>query len=312
MKVIEGSRQWREPLPIAVALGNFDGVHVGHQAILQDLRYWARKKHWHSAVYTFEPHPTKVLAPLSTPRLIQTREQKLAALDHLGIDFAIVECFNGTFSKMKPEKFFLDILVNRLGVKGIFVGYDFTFGHKRSGSVEMLKRFCQDHGILFLAKEAQFQGENLVSSTQIRSLVGQGEVETAQKLLGRPFALIGKVVKGHGLGAKLGVHTANLEVENELLPKTGIYITMTNLFRGASHPSVTSVGFNPTFPGKGFSVETHLLDFQGSLRGKKIEIAFLTWLRAELTFPNAETLGEQIRKDIAEAKKYHATVRPDR
>ncbi len=301
-----------------MALGNFDGVHSGHQTILKNLIRRAKIKGWKTAVYTFDPHPTKILAPQSAPPLIQTLEQKLEALRRLGIDFAIVEKFDRRFSKLKPLEFFREVLLKRLNAKGIWAGYDFTFGYKRGGTAQTLKKLCKEKGLVLKIIDPQFSGGTLVNSTQIRRLVLEGKVAVAQKLLGRPFALIGKVVKGAGIGGKLGIHTANVKVENELLPKVGIYITETLLRtthdarRTTSWPSVTSVGFNPTFPGKGFSVETHLIGFKGNLRGKKIEVAFLKWMRDELTFPNAETLAAQIQKDIAEAKKFHETLRHHR
>ncbi|MBI4223406.1 MAG: bifunctional riboflavin kinase/FAD synthetase, partial [Deltaproteobacteria bacterium] len=305
--------------PIALALGNFDGVHCGHQAILRDLVQKCRVHGWRPAVYTFDPHPAKILAPRTAPPLIQTPEQKRRALEAAGVAKVIVEKFDKKFSQMNPERFFETVLVKRLRVRGIWVGHDFTFGHKRSGHAEMLAALCKKKGIGFRVIRPHFEGETLVSSTQIRALVRGGQVDLAAKLLGRPFALTGKVVKGMGLGGKLGIHTANLKVENELLPKTGLYITTTGLrttdygLRTKKNwPSVTSVGFNPTFPGKGFSVETHLIGFNGNLRGKKIEVAFLKWLRDELVFPNEETLAAQIQNDIDEAVSFHKAVRADR
>lgn len=316
MKVICSSLRWRQTTQgLGIALGNFDGVHLGHQAILKKMCRAVRQKGWKSAVYTFDPHPAKILAPKSAPPLLQTLEQKLAFFRRLGLDFVILEKFDAKFSRLPARQFLQKILVDRLRVKGIWVGYDFTFGHQRLGNVEKLRNFCQNQGIDIAVMPAQFTQKALVSSTQIRALVSEGEVALAQKLLGRPFALIGKVVKGKGIGGKLGIHTANVKVENELLPKNGIYITSTTIPRLTTHdsrlttyPSATSVGFNPTFPGKGFSVETHLIGFKGNLWGKKIEVAFLKWLRDELTFPNAETLATQIQKDIAETKKFHLTT----
>lgn len=298
--------------PLAIALGNFDGVHKGHQVILKGLVATAKKRGWTRCVYTFDPHPAKILAPKTAPLLLQTLKQKRKALEELGIQRVVVEKFDSKFSSLSPKQFFTDILVKKLGAKAVWVGYDFTFGVKRSGSVALLKKFCDEKKIALHVTRAQFQKNTLVSSSQIRNLVLQGKVDQATGLLGRPFALCGTVVKGHGIGGKLGLHTANLEVENELLPKIGIYITRTTLHasRFTKHwPSATSVGFNPTFPGKGFSVETHLIGFEGNLRGKKIEVEFLKWLRDELAFPNAETLATQIKKDIEETLKFYETIR---
>lgn len=313
---------------LAIALGNFDGVHLGHQAILKHLVKTCRKKGWVPCAYTFEPHPAKILSPKSAPKLLQTLEQKRRALKALGVQRVFVEPFTTLFLKKSPETFFNEVLVRKFKVRGIWVGYDFTFGYRRKGTIERLKKMCAAKKIPLFVLSAQFKNKTLISSSSIRGLLQQGGVEMAHKLLGRPFALIGKVVKGHGYGGgKLGIHTANLKAQNELLPKNGIYITRTTLrgtiarstiARISKHdrttfwPSATSVGFNPTFPEKGFSVETHLIGYKGNLRGKKIEVEFLKWLRDELTFPNPETLADQIHKDIAEALHFHETLRHHR
>ena len=299
---------------LAIALGNFDGVHIGHQIILKKLIASAKKNGLMSCVYTFDPHPAKILSPKTAPLLLQTREQKLESLKKMGLDKVVVEKFNAAFSRRTPEAFFEKILLKKLRATSLWVGYDFTFGVKRSGNVALLKKFCEKYGVALHVTDAQFAKQTLISSSQIRNLVSQGKVKMAAALLGRPYALRGLVKKGYGIGGKqLGIHTANLKWENELLPKIGIYITRTKITSDErratkSWPSATSVGFNPTFPGKGFSVETHLIGFEGNLVGKKIEVEFLEWMREEFTFPNAETLATQIKKDIAEALKYNETL----
>ncbi len=314
-----------------MALGNFDGVHQGHQTILKNCITTAAKKEWMAAVYTFDPHPAKILSPKTMPPLIQTLDQKLACLEKTGVEAVIVEKFDPAFSKLTPKQFLDEILLRRLHTKGIWVGYDFTFGVKRSGNIETLKTFCKKEGLHLHVTGAQFEKETLVSSTQIRQLIGRGQVDLAAEFLGRPFTLIGEVVRGEGIGGEMGIHTANLKVENELLPRIGIYATRSTIhacppvvwraprlsagsLAGSTKewPSATSVGFNPTFPGKGFSVETHLIGFEGNLVGQRIEVAFLKWLRNELTFPNAETLAVQIQKDISEALKINETLRHHR
>lgn len=311
-KVVKGSLRWRAWKPLAVALGNFDGVHRGHQVILKELVRKASKNGLTPAVYTFDPHPAKILGPRSAPALLQTLGQKIRALQDLGVKVVILEPFTKKFARLKPEAFFQKILMERLQAKALRTGYNFTFGFKRSAGAEELKNFCRRQGIPLAVTPPQFYQGSLVSSTQIRNFVQGGKVDLARNFLGRPFALTGTVVKGFGFGGRtLGIHTANLKVENEILPKPGIYITRTQVGR-KSWASATSVGFNPTFPGKGFSVETHLIGFRGNLRGKKIEIAFLKWLREELMFPNPETLAAQIQKDIAEAKKFNETLRHHR
>lgn len=316
MKVFHGSKTVKSGgKGVGLALGNFDGVHLGHQIILKNLLTTTADKGWMNAVYTFDPHPTKILSPKTTPPLIQTLNQKLECLEKLGVEAVIVEKFDAAFSKLTPKEFLNEILMRRLHAKGVWVGYDFTFGVKRSGNIETLKTFCKKEGVHLHVTGAQFKKETLVSSTQIRQLVGRGQVELAQEFLGRPFALIGEVERGKGIGGEMGIHTANLKVENELLPRIGIYATRSTIHDPRftnNYPSATSVGFNPTFPGKGFSVETHLIGFDGNLVGKRIEVAFLQWLRNELTFPNVETLAMQIQKDISEALKIYETLRHHR
>lgn len=288
-----------------VALGNFDGVHLGHQKILLHMIKISRKKKWRSAAYTLSPHPAKVLSPKTAPKLIQTEAQKKRALLELGVDKIFVEPFHKTFAKMSPEDFFEKILVRKLKAGGVWVGYDFTFGTKRSGDIALLKELCRRAGILCHVTKAQFSKETLISSSQIRRLVRQGEIEEANPLLGHPLTLIGKVIKGYGIGgSELGIHTANLAVENELLPKNGIYVTRTKLSNGKTFASATSVGHNPTYEHKKFSIETHLIGFRGNLRGKKIEVQFLKRLRDEFKFPNSESLKDQINKDIKAARAF--------
>lgn len=321
MQRIRNASGWKNrQKPLALALGNFDGVHRGHQVLLQKMAATAKKKGWTSAVYTFDPHPAKILSPKTAPLLLQTPGQKWSALEALGIEAVIVETFDKNFAKTTPEDFFEKILVKQLGTRGLWVGYDFTFGAGRRGNTALLGKFCAEKGVALHVEEAQTQDDTPISSTEIRSLVSLGKIREAANLLGRPFALAGHVKKGMGLGAKLGLHTANLHVENELLPKRGIYATRTKIFetvRGGPGlpaggrvepriwPSATSVGFNPTFPGKGFSVETHLIGFDGNLVGQKIGVEFLEWLREEKTFPDMPSLADQIRKDIAEAKRIY-------
>ncbi|MDO8527561.1 MAG: bifunctional riboflavin kinase/FAD synthetase [Deltaproteobacteria bacterium] len=327
MQCLRNSSKWKSAKkPLALALGNFDGVHLGHQTILKKLLAACKKNRWTSGVYTFDPHPAKILSPKTAPSLLQTVEQKLESLEEQGVEKVILEKFDPAFAHLTPRKFFDTIIVKRLKAKSLWVGYDFTFGVRRSGNVALLKQFCKEAGIEMHIATAHFEKETLVSSTQIRLLVSKGKVWLAKELLGKPFALIGTVEKGMGIGREMGIHTANLHVENELLPKKGIYITRTNI-RSAdvgprpsggrrrtskNWPSATSVGWNPTFPGKGFSIETHLIGFKGNLVGKKIEVEFLEYLRDELTFPNSETLADQIKKDINIARRFNETFRDHR
>lgn len=306
MKVLYDSKKFPKTIsnPV-VALGNFDGVHAGHRAILEQVKKEAKLLRGTACVYTFDPHPAKILAPQIAPALIQTLEQRLHWLESAGVDICVVEPFSTALSKWTPIEFCQSILQTRLHAASVWVGFDFTFGVKRSGNTETLQKFCQETKIKFHAVSPYFVEETLVHSTQIRQLIREGNVEEAAALLGHPFALIGKVVKGAGIGGKtLGIHTANLAAENELIPATGVYITKTHTPQG-DFPSATNVGQNPTFPDKGFSIETHLLGFTGNLLHKKIEVSFLEWLRPEEKFSSPQALAKQIQKDILATRKYH-------
>ena len=296
MKIYNSSKAFRPTAPTIVALGNFDGVHLGHQVILKNVE----------GVYTFEPHPTKILFSESAPPLIQTRDQKLQSLEKLKIEWVVLEPFTPDFAQLTPEVFFKKILVEQLRAKKLCVGYDFTFGFHRKGNVSLLSPLCEQHSIQLHVVEAQKRGDLVISSGKIREMVLQGKVDQACLLLGRPFALIGKIISGAQIGRRIGIPTLNLSPENELLPKTGVYITQTRFVEKLeTYPSVTNIGDNPTFPGKGFSIETHLLQVPQKVDNGKMEIDFLKYLRDEKSFSSSEKLVQEIKHDIAEAKKYH-------
>jgi riboflavin kinase/FMN adenylyltransferase len=308
MKCIFGSENVSKPFRRAViALGNFDGVHLGHQRLLKKAQKLAAKYKGISIVYTFEPHPVKILAPQVAPPTIQTLNQKIKCIEETGIDVCIIEKFTKKFAHQNPERFFESIILRRLGGSAVVVGYDFTFGFHRSGTVEILEYLGMRNKIEIYVMDAQFLNETLLSSTEIRGLVLAGFVDKAATLLGRPYELEGKVVKGKGLGGALGAHTANIEQENELIPGSGIYLTQTKIIDGAAHfqPSITSIGTNPTFPGCALAVETHIIDFKKEIFGKKVAVKFLKKMRNQIAFPSTAELKKQISKDIAQARRMH-------
>lgn len=310
MKRIDGSEHCPRGLPpAAVALGNFDGVHLAHQRLIAGACEAAKASGGVSAVYTFEPHPARVLSPAECPPLLQTLPQRLAAIEALGVDLCIVEPFTEAFAAREAGHFFRDILIGRLGAASISVGYDFTFGLHREGSVELLRRLGAEAGVAVRIIPAQFLGETLISSTNIRRTIAQGDVAEAAALLGRPYAIEGPVVPGRGIGRTLGAHTANIASENELIPKDGVYLTRTAVEGdpGArrAYASITSIGDNPTFPHAPFTVETHLIDVEVDVAGRTVVIWFLKRMRDQIAFDSPEELKEQIRKDIDEARKQH-------
>jgi len=285
-----------------VALGNFDGVHRTHQKMFDLTVQLAREKKGLACVYTFDPHPVKILSPESAPPLINTLPQKIELIEKFKIKGLILEPFSPAFSKLSPEAFFEEVLVRRLGAKGIVAGYDFTFGAKRAGTVETLERLCFKHDVSCRILDAYLLGNTLVSSTQIRNLIHAGLVERATEMLGRPFEILGTVIRGEGVGASIGFPTVNLLVENELIPATGVYASQVKIGR-RHYFSVTNIGYRPTFGGKRLTVETHLLHFKKNIYGRKIRLEFLAKIREERMFASVGELVQQIRKDIESAKK---------
>ncbi|MFH1873847.1 MAG: bifunctional riboflavin kinase/FAD synthetase [Pseudomonadota bacterium] len=306
MKTYYGSDSLAHPLTKAVvALGNFDGVHLGHQYLLAQARKRAEELQGQLVVYTFSPHPAHVLAPQKDLPLIQTPKQKLRTLENLGVDVCIVEKFSKEFALERPENFVKNILMDLVGAVAVVVGYDFTFGFHRSGSVEQLEALGEKYLLEVEIVPAKFLDEMLLSSSKIRTYIREGEVGAALKMLGRPYTLVGKVIKGEGRGGQLGFHTANIEPENMLLPGSGVYLTKTKI---ETHPdqwwkSVTSIGFNPTFHQGHRSIETHLLDFEEQVVDKKIEVEFLDKIRDQIAFSAEKDLSKQIGKDVEMARK---------
>lgn len=285
----------------AVTIGNFDGVHLGHRDILKKLVAAGKKAGLKAVVLTFDPHPVKILAPAVAPKLIQTRAQKLESLAATGVDAIVLQGFDASFAKNPPERFFEEFLVNDLNARHVFVGYDFTFGSKRSGTIETLEVLSYQRGVTLTIVPAKMSGATLVSSSLIRRLIAEGDVAMAAKLLTAPFTLEGEIVHGHKRGVALGIHTANLKPANELLPADGVYATFATI-GGRFYDGVTNVGFNPTFRNETRSVETHLFDFAGDVYGKNMRLEFVERLRGEIQFASPEALVLQIKKDIENAK----------
>jgi riboflavin kinase/FMN adenylyltransferase len=297
MRVLRGYERLNRPV---VAIGNFDGVHVGHRALLGRAVERARALGGEAAVLTFQPHPAKVLAPQFAPPLICTMERKVELFEEVGIDVAVLEPFTRELAGLAPEEFIGKILRDGLGAEEIVVGYDFTYGKKRGGNVETLRAGA---GVPVHVIPAVTVDGLVASSTKIREFVLEGRVDGAEMLLGRPFDVDGEVVKGAQRGRELGIPTANIAARGELLPRPGIYVTQSRL-PGETHwrPSVTSLGLNPTFGGDKLSLEVHLLDFAGDLYGQVLRTAFRGWLRAEERFTSVEALVDQIKKDIEAAR----------
>ena len=293
-----------------LAIGNFDGIHLGHQAILRAAVARAQARDAVSTALTFDPSPRRVLRPESAPLRLSTNAQRIGWFNALGLEAAVILPFTLELARLSPEEFVEQILVRDLRVKTVLVGEDFHFGHKQAGNVKLLKELGVKNGfdVLTLPPVA-YRGE-VVSSTIIRREVAEGDVSHAGRLLGRPFALTGEVVSGTETGRKFTFPTLNLAAEQELLPARGVYITRTLLEdEKCSHRSVTNIGVRPTFDGSALSVETHLIEFPVTARPKRIEVRFWKRLREEKKFGGSEELRAQIAGDIAAANKFFSRLR---
>jgi riboflavin kinase/FMN adenylyltransferase len=294
-----------------LTVGNFDGVHRGHQKILNEVLVRARAVSAVAAAVTFDPHPLKVLRPAESPILISTLAQRLAGIEAAGLDAALVLLFNRELSQLSPEEFVHTILVEKLGVRGILVGDNFRFGHRQAGDVRLLAELGRKYRFdVEIVKPVVVRGE-VVSSTAIRQAVQRGEVEVAGRLLGRPFALTGQIQRGEGRGAKVLFPTLNLAAEQELLPARGVYATET-LLDGRCYRSATNVGVRPTFDGSGLTVESHLFGFSAQVTSGAMEVRFWKRLREEKKFSGVDELRAQIAKDIARARSFFARLDRER
>jgi riboflavin kinase / FMN adenylyltransferase len=305
MKIHFGFSAWASKgLRSVSTVGNFDGVHIGHQAILHRVVSRASEFGCTSVVITFDPVPKKILQPETAPPMIQTLEQRLRAIEALKIDHTIVVAFDLDFARKSPEEFIEQYLVGALAIRGIVVGENFSFGHEKKGNVQLLRSKGEKHGFIVEGIPEVKIGDVRISSTLIRAKIAAGAMEDVQLYMGRPFALVGTVVHGDKIGGTIGIPTANLRVENELLPASGVYVCRASLANGESWPAVTNVGTRPTVGGRNLTVEAHLLHYSGNLYGMKMELAFYRKLREELRFQNLDELKSWIQSDIRQAETY--------
>ncbi len=305
MEVFEGHRALFRPLSApAVALGNFDGVHLGHRALISAARA-AAGADGDTVLYTFEPHPARVLAPERAPPLITSLARKLELLADAGVDVCILEPFDTAFAALGAQEFFDQVIAQVLRPRSLVIGYDFTFGKNRGGDTKMLRELAAARGITVEVIEPVEVGGVVVSSTEVRRRLAAGEVGRAAALLGRPFDCDGVVVRGAGRGRQIGVPTANVDSDAELLPATGIYAVRLRQLEGGGDalPGAASLGTNPTFAGGKLTLEVHVLDFSGDLYGRRVRVEFVERLREERRYQSVEALVEQIQLDIAEARR---------
>jgi riboflavin kinase / FMN adenylyltransferase len=295
-------RGWPEA---ALAVGNFDGLHRGHQALVALAVRDARAAGGTSVVLTFDPHPSRVLSPDRAPASLMTLDQKAEILAGLGVDRLAVLPFTAELSRRAPEDFARDVLQRALGARVVVVGSSFRFGRGRTGDLAMLRRLGDALGFRVHGQRPVIARGGPISSTRIREALARGDVDAARDFLGRRFFVDGVVVRGEGRGRRIGIPTANLDVANETVPGGGVYACWCRVLGDASapRPAAVNVGRRPTFGGGVTTVEAHLLDFDADLYGRTLRVEFEARLREERKFPGAEALVAQIRSDIVEARQ---------
>jgi riboflavin kinase / FMN adenylyltransferase len=291
--------------PTLASVGNFDGVHRAHAHVLREIVARSRTSGAKAVAVTFEPHPARILRPESNLKLLTPKAEKLRLLESTGVDAVLLLPFNRDLSLMTPRQFAERILKKKLHAREVHEGYNFRFGHKAAGDMQMLAEFGREMGFkVETYPEMKLRGEN-VSSSHIRKLVADGRVSRARHLLARPFCILGTPGRGRGYGSKYTVPTINLARYEELAPKDGVYITWTRV--GTERfESVTNVGNRPTFGAELFAIETHLLNFHPIelTPETEVEICFLDRLRDEIKFPSVDALREQIARDVKKARRY--------
>ena len=290
--------------PCAVTIGNFDGVHLGHRRILETAVAHARSQGWTAVVLTFDPHPTRLVAPERAPALMTTIEQRLELFDDIGVDAALVMPFTREVARLSPEEFVREVLVEKLSSSAVIVGSNFRFGHKHAGDIATLQELGCRHGFVCEAVPPVECAGGIVSSSRIRTALAEGRLSQARRLLGAVFRVRGAVVRGRGIGSSQTVPTLNVALEADLAPADGVYVSETkDLSGGRCWRSVSNVGVRPTFGGGDRTVETHLLDPLDGPPPERIDVCFLRRLREERTFESAAELKRQILVDIAAAER---------
>lgn len=315
MKLYHASKQYPKdaPRPV-VALGNFDGVHLAHQAMFALAGKLAASLKALRIAYTFNPHPVRVLSKAASPLMINTLKQKLALLKDQGLDGTVLEPFDKEFATWSAKLWFEKVLVKNLRAQGVVAGYDFTFGKGRQGTIGTLKKLCETHNIKLSVLPAKTLRGTLISSSQIRQFIATGKIKEASDLLGRPFFIEGKVAAGMGRGQTIGIPTANLKTDNEIVPPRGVYVCRAEITIGKNirrFGGVTNIGLNPTFNQEAnqtlkqaFNIETHLFNFKQNIYGKNLKLEFLKRLRDEKKFSSPTKLVAQIQRDIQKAKSF--------
>lgn len=323
MQIFHDIREAHLSGPTYITIGNFDGIHLGHQMLLRTLQHLSHSSQSGSdpaltAILTFDPHPLTVLKPEIGHHILTTPEERLELASELGIDVGIIQPFTRELAALKPREF-MGLLKQHLGLAGLVVGPDFALGRNRSGNLDRLRAIGEELGYSLTVVQPVSTGDEEVRSFRIRQLLTEGQVAHAARLLGRNYRVAGVVVEGDKRGRQIGIHTANLQLSppDRLLPADGVYATRTWLgkpHKSEVYASVTNIGVRPTVDGTHHTVETHLLDFprqgqSGNLYGAELTIEFLAHLRGEKRFASLDELVAQIHQDIEKAREINATIR---
>jgi riboflavin kinase/FMN adenylyltransferase len=298
--------------PTVVSIGNFDGVHRAHQSVLREVIARARQIGGHAMAMTFDPHPTRILRPDHSLKLIMPTPIKLRYLEQTGVDGVLLLPFTRDLSMMTPRAFVEEILVNKLHAVEVHEGYNFHFGHKASGNAEVLTELGREFGFDVVTYPEMTLRKEKVSSSEVRRLIDEGNLSRARHLLGRPFSIHSTPGRGRSYGHKYTVPTINLSRYDELVPKNGVYITRTKIGRNEDcFDSITNVGVRPTFGPDSFAIESHLLNFHPiELQAETpLELIFLKWVRPEMKFDSPEALKQQIARDVTRARSFFAHLK---
>lgn len=288
--------------PAVVAIGSFDGLHLGHKKIINTTIEKAKEKSLNSGVFSFNPHPLQVLVPGSAPSFLLSRNQKIRLLNELGLCYYFEQEFTRDFSCIKFEDFVKDILLNQLNIKHVVVGTDFRFGYNSEGDINALRSLAQKYDFEVTGIEPLKKGEEKISSTEIREMVKNGNIKDVSNLLGKNYCIEGRVVSGAGRGRKFGIPTANLDLTTGyVIPPSGVYACYAHL-NNKKYRAIVNFGHNPTFEGENFSIEVHIFDLNQDLYDKIIEVELVKFIRSEMTFSSPEELIEQINSDILYTK----------
>lgn len=297
MEIIDLLEYKERQFNTAIALGNFDGIHLGHQKLIKSMVTKSKEMGVKPSLLLFKDH-TKTTIDNNRPKILTNNQQKFDIAENLGVEIIYLLDFDENIMKLSGEEFVKDIILDKMNGKLLTVGFDYRFGYKASGDAKYLKELGDKYDIEVIVVEPVYSDDEVVSSSIIRELISKGKIEETTKKLGRPYSLIGKVVPGKNRGNKLGFPTANIEpIDNYIIPKTGVYFTNTTV-DNKKYISATNIGYNPTFNEEILKIESHILDFDDNIYGKTLEIEFIEYIRDDIKFSNINDLIKQMKLDI--------------